>query len=160
MGRPEGPGCYCYVNNLLRDLIGRITSSYDYVVIDNAAGMEHISRRTMGSISKLVLVSDYSAAGVRSAKRIRDLACRMKVKIGSSWMIVNRVDGPLGPLADEIAATGLQVAGEIPYSDKLVKWNLSNASVFKFEDAPIMNRIASIVDKIEESKDAGRAADR
>ena len=64
MGRPEGPGCYCYVNNLLRDIIGDITKSYDFIVIDNAAGMEHISRRTTMEITKLVLVSYYSSIGV------------------------------------------------------------------------------------------------
>ena len=70
MGRPEGPGCYCYVNNLLRDCIAEMTRSYDIVVIDNAAGMEHVSRRTMRDMDRLVLVSDYSIPGIRSARRI------------------------------------------------------------------------------------------
>ncbi|HPM43390.1 MAG TPA: carbon monoxide dehydrogenase, partial [Candidatus Omnitrophota bacterium] len=81
MGRPEGPGCYCYVNNLLRDIIGDITKSYDFIVIDNAAGMEHISRRTTMEITKLVLVSDYSSVGVKSARRIYDLAGEIGVKM-------------------------------------------------------------------------------
>ncbi len=84
MGAPEGPGCYCYVNNLLREIMDRITNSYDFVVIDNAAGMEHISRRTTGVIAKLVLVSDYSIAGVRAAKRIYSLAKELKINTPSS----------------------------------------------------------------------------
>lgn len=148
MGRPEGPGCYCYVNNLLRDLIGRITSAYDFIVIDNAAGMEHISRRTMGAINNLVLVSDYSVAGVRSTRRIFDLANEMKIKVGGAHLIINRVSGPLDALRDEIAKTGLAVAGEVPYSDELVQWNISGASVFEFNDAGIRERIAGIVAKV------------
>lgn len=150
MGRPEGPGCYCYVNNLLRDLIGRITKSYDYVIIDNAAGMEHISRRTMGTMNKLVLVSDYSANGVRSARRIYDLAVEMKIKLGGAWLVVNRVAGPMAEINGEIAAAGLEVAGEVPYSEGLVKWNLSDRPIFGFDDAEIKKKIAAIFEKISE----------
>ena len=148
MGRPEGPGCYCYVNNLLRDLIGRITRGYDYIVIDNAAGMEHISRRTMGSINKLVLVSDYSVSGVRSTRRIYDLAIEMKIKVGLSCIIVNRVSGPLALLQPEIERTGLDVAGVIPYSDELVQWNISGRSIFEFDNAIVKDRVAGIVKNV------------
>jgi len=150
MGRPEGPGCYCYVNNLLRDIIDRITKSYDLVVIDNAAGMEHISRRTAGSISKLVLVSDYSIAGVRSTKRIYDLAREMKIKIGGAWLIINRVSGPLAALKGEIMDTGLEVAGEVPYSEELIAWNVSNKPVFEFRSKTIKQEIEDIVKKLME----------
>ncbi len=160
MGRPEGPGCYCYVNNLLRDLIGRITKGYDYVVIDNAAGMEHISRRTMGTINALVLVSDYSANGIRSTKRIYDLAKEMKIKIGSAYLIVNRVDGPLTPLQDEIEKTHLLVAGEVPYSEELVKWNLSDKPVFEFNAPGVKNRITEIFQRLSENENADRTCKR
>jgi CO dehydrogenase maturation factor len=160
MGRPEGPGCYCYVNNLLRDLIGRITKGYDYVVIDNAAGMEHISRRTMGTINALVLVSDYSANGIRSTKRIYDLAKEMKIKIGSAYLIVNRVDGPLTPLQDEIEKTHLLVAGEVPYSEELVEWNLSDKPVFEFNAPGVKNRITEIFQRLSENENADRACKR
>ncbi len=148
MGRPEGPGCYCYVNNLLRDIIGRITRSYDLVVMDNAAGMEHISRRTAGSISKLVLVSDYSIAGIRSTKRIYDLAKEMKIKIGGAWLIINRVSGPLAALKSEILGTGLEVAGEVPYSEELVAWNVSNKPVFEFRSTAIKQDVEDIIDNL------------
>ena len=160
MGRPEGPGCYCYVNNLLRDLIGRITKGYDYVVIDNAAGMEHISRRTMGTINALVLVSDYSANGIRSTKRIYDLAKEMKIKIGSAYLIVNRVDGPLTPLQGEIEKTHLLVAGEVPYSEELVKWNLSDKPVFEFNAPGMKNQITKIFQRLSENENADRTCKR
>ena len=148
MGRPEGPGCYCYVNNLLRDLIARITKAYDFVIIDNAAGMEHISRRTTASIDKLVLVSDYSVSGVRSTKRIDDLARELGIKVGGSYLIINRVEGPLAKLDEEIRKTGLPVAGEVPYSEKLVNWNVSNKPVFGLDDADIRRTIGTIFDNL------------
>ena len=151
MGRPEGPGCYCYVNNLLRDIIDRITKSYDFVVMDNAAGMEHISRRTAGHISKLVLVSDYSIAGVRSTKRIYDLAKELKIKIGGAYLIINRVSGPLSALKGEILETDLDVAGELPYSEELVQWNISNRPVFEFKSKAIKQDIEDVVTKLTEN---------
>ena len=148
MGRPEGQGCYCYVNNLLRDLIGRITKNYDFVVIDNAAGMEHISRRTEGAMNKLILVSDYSIPGVRSAKRIYELAKELKIKIGGAYLIVNRVSGPLAKLESEISKTGLELIGEVPYSEDLVSWNISNRPIFEFKDAAIISKTDKIFGKL------------
>ncbi len=150
MGAPEGPGCYCYVNNLLREIIGRITRPYDYTVIDNAAGMEHISRRTSGEISKLLVVSDYSISGVRAAKRIYQLARRLKIRIGGAYLILNRVSGPLSLLKDEISATEMNVAGELPYSAALVEWNISDKPIFALCDKALDAGIADIFDKFTE----------
>jgi CO dehydrogenase maturation factor len=149
MGRPEGPGCYCYVNNLLRSIIGKITNNYDFVIIDNAAGMEHISRRTTGEMSKLLVVSDYSIQGVRSARRIYSLARELGIKISAAYLVINKVSGPLAPLADEIEKTGLEVAGSVPYDEEMVEWNISERSVFEFSDETIKNEIAEIFDNIK-----------
>ena len=148
MGRPEGPGCYCYVNNLLRDLIDRITKSYDFVVIDNAAGMEHISRRTAGHVGKLVLVSDYSVAGVRSAKRIYELAKELKIKIDGAYLIVNRVAGKLDALEEEIAATGLSLAGAVPYDEDIVRWSLADRPIVSCDSGAVREQMAAIVNKL------------
>ncbi len=151
MGAPEGPGCYCYVNNLLRDIIGRITKSYDYVVIDNAAGMEHISRRTTGVITKLVLVSDYSVPGLRGAKKIYDLTKALKIKVGSAWLIINKVSGPLDRLEEEIRKACMNIAGAVPYSQALVDWNISDKSIFEFSDDAVISGITSICKKLTEN---------
>lgn len=148
MGRPEGPGCYCYVNNLLRGIIGKITNGYDFVIIDNAAGMEHISRRTMGEMNKLVVVSDYSIPGVRSARRIYELAKELNMKISGAYLVINKVSGPLKPLADEVEKTGLSVAGSIPYDEEMVSWNISNKPIFDFHDETIRGEIEEIFDNI------------
>ena len=148
MGRPEGPGCYCYVNNLLRNIIGKITANYDFVIIDNAAGMEHISRRTTRQMSKLVLVSDYSIAGVRSAKKIYDLAKELEIKISGAYLIVNKVSGPVAALAGEIKNTGLKNIGEVPHSEELIKWNISNKPIFEFKNKAICAKIEEIFKKL------------
>jgi CO dehydrogenase maturation factor len=149
MGRPEGPGCYCYVNNLLRDITARITKNYDFVVIDNAAGMEHISRRTVRSIDKLLLVSDHSIFGIRSAKRIYDLAKELDIKIKDSFLIVNKLSGPIDSVSDEAKLTGLRFAGTIPYDVKMQKLSLEAGTVFQFEDSTIKHSIESIMRNIQ-----------
>jgi CO dehydrogenase maturation factor len=145
MGRPEGPGCYCYVNNLLRDMIGRITRSYDFVVVDNAAGMEHISRRTMREIDRLILVSDYSVFGIRSAKRIYDLAKELAIKIKEAFLVVNKATGPVEALKAELDSAGLKVAGAIPYDETLAELALSGRPIFEFGDDKMKRSVEAIM---------------
>lgn len=152
MGRPEGPGCYCYVNNLLRDLMARVIKNYDFVVIDNAAGMEHISRRTMRAIDKLLLISDYSVIGVRSAKRILELVKELGIKVGAASLVINKVGGFLEPLQDEIRATGVRFAGAIPYDASVEDWSISNEPIFAFESVTIRDRIREIFSNLMEQK--------
>ena len=150
MGRPEGPGCYCYVNNLLRDLMARVIKNYDFVVIDNAAGMEHISRRTMRAVDRLLLVSDYSIVGIRSAKRIYELARDLGIKTGSNAVVINKVTGYLEPLQNEIRAVGAKFIGTIPFDKSVDEWSISNKPIFEFESITIKDRIREIYEKLME----------
>ena len=97
MGRPEGPGCYCAANNMLRASIDRLGKNYDYVVIDCEAGMEHISRQTTRDIDILLIVSDPTVRGIIAAGRMKPLIKEMRTHVGQIWLIVNRVDGELPP---------------------------------------------------------------
>jgi CO dehydrogenase maturation factor len=90
MGRPEGPGCYCYINNMLRLFIDEMSGAYDHVVIDNEAGMEHLSRRTTRRMDVLLLVSDSTPTGVRTARRLKELAEEMRLEVGRVELLVNR----------------------------------------------------------------------
>ena len=96
MGRPEGRGCYCYINNILRTFIDEAMDSYEYAVIDNEAGMEHLSRRTTKRMDVLLVVSDNTKLGVETAKRILALAKEMEIEVGRSVLVVNRVQGTVG----------------------------------------------------------------
>ena len=158
MGRPEGPGCYCYVNTLLRNIIGNMTKHYDFVVIDNAAGMEHISRRTMREMTALILVADYSVMGVRAAKKIYDLAIQMGIKLGSAYLVTNMAKGPISRLAPEIKKTGLEVAGEMPYSERIVEWNINERPFTDFSDKAIDAAVERMLDLITRESHAGRTS--
>jgi CO dehydrogenase maturation factor len=92
MGRQEGPGCYCYVNNLLRTVVDSISTKYNHIVIDNEAGMEHLSRRTTRSTDVLFVVVDMSKAALEAAKRISVLADEMKLEIGRKGLVFNLSD--------------------------------------------------------------------
>ncbi len=150
MGRPEGPGCYCYVNTVLRNVLAKVTGHYDFLVIDNAAGMEHISRRTERVMDRLVLVSDYSVIGIRSSRQIYGLARQMGIKIGKPYLIVNKVSGPLDALAKEIDASGIPLAGTIGYDEELLRQSLESKPVRGLQSARVRDSVTSIMEKILE----------
>ena len=91
MGRPEGPGCYCAVNNLLRQYLSRISKQYEYVVMDNEAGMEHLSRRTTNDLDVLLITSDPTLVSIKSAVRIHEIALQIKLKIKEIYLVMNRI---------------------------------------------------------------------
>ena len=103
MGRPEGPGCYCYANNVLKQAIQTIADNYPYVVIDNEAGLENLSRRIVTKVDLMIMVADPSKRGLETLRRLYDLAGEMDVQYGQLAMVVNRLrrdDLPAG--LDEI----------------------------------------------------------
>ena len=116
MGRPEGPGCYCAANNILRESVDRISDAYEYVVIDNEAGLEHLSRRTTRDVDILLIVSDPSLRGIVAAGRVAELLNELKTTVGTAVLIVNRVNGDElpAPLMDAIKEHNLELAGLIP----------------------------------------------
>jgi CO dehydrogenase maturation factor len=120
MGRPEGPGCYCAANNMLRQCVDRLSNSYDFVMIDNEAGLEHLSRRTTQSVDLLLVVSDLSLRGLSAAARVVELTRELKTKVGRTYLVLNRANGEL-PSAVVAAAekVGVPLAGVLP-DDKLV----------------------------------------
>jgi CO dehydrogenase maturation factor len=115
MGQPEGPGCYCAANHLVARFMDVLGKNYPYIVMDNEAGMEHMSRLTTHAVDLLVLVSDPSWRGIQAARRLKDLAQSLKIVVGRPVLIVNRVANGLSSRAqEEIAAQGLELAGLIP----------------------------------------------
>ncbi len=109
MGRPEGLGCYCFANSLLTEAMESLEKRYRWVIVDSEAGMEHISRRTVGYPDVLIVVSDPSARGVRTAERIRDLAISIGIPEHRIVLIFNRVKAE-GARAE----SSLPVLGIIP----------------------------------------------
>ncbi len=120
MGQPEGPGCYCAANHLVARYMEVLGKNYPYILMDNEAGMEHMSRLTTKDVNLLVLVSDPSWRGIQAARRLKDLARDLKIVVGQAVLIVNRVTNGLSPrVLEEIDSQGLALAGTIP-ADPLV----------------------------------------
>jgi CO dehydrogenase maturation factor len=147
MGRPEGPGCYCAANNMLRRYIEILAKNYPYIVIDNEAGMEHLSRRTTAKIDLLLLVSEPSPTGVMTAARIRDLAKEMKVSVGKAGLIINRVNGQVPvSLLEEAKSHGLDVFGTLPVDDSVVDAAINHMPASKLDaSSPAVRELESIL---------------
>lgn len=135
MGRPEGPGCYCYANNLLRDILKTLSDNYKCVVIDNEAGMEHLSRRTTQRIDDLLLVSDPSARSIQAAARISKLLTELDTRVGKKRLILNRVKENIPDiLAKSIEEHGLSLFSSIPEDDTLLRMDQSGKPIWKISE--------------------------
>ena len=114
MGCSEGPGCYCYANSLLRDILTTLACNYELMVIDNGAGMEHLSRRTTQNIDYLIMVSDPIVRGIKAAGKISRLVKDLETRVNEKYLIVNRVRDTIHPSVMEcIREEGLQLIGTI-----------------------------------------------
>lgn len=143
MGKPEGPGCYCYVNNVLRNLMAKLINDYDYVIIDNEAGLEHLSRRTTRSSDIFLVISDPTPVGLRSAKRINELARELDIKIKKKLLLINRVKEEFDKQL--VKDTGLECIGSIPFDEKIEKISLNGNSLIKLNnDAISINALRNI----------------
>ena len=153
MGRPEGPGCYCAVNHILRDIIDRRGRNYDYVVIDNEAGMEHLSRRTTRDVDTLYIVTDPTVRGVVAAGRIADLRNELDINIKEVFLVVNRVQGELAPaLQATIDSLGIPLAGVIPADAQVTALDAEGRPLVELEeDSAIYRSVRAIA-----AEDAGR----
>lgn len=147
MGRPEGPGCYCYVNNVLRNAMDKLIKDYQYVVIDNEAGLEHLSRRTTRSADSLVIISDASVMGLKAAKRISDLAKELKIKTKNDFVIINCYDKDIEK--EKIKDLKLDYLGFIPVDSGIQKISLTVSSLMDLkEDAVSITALCRLGEKI------------
>ncbi|MFN3535478.1 MAG: AAA family ATPase [Desulfatiglandales bacterium] len=130
MGRPEGPGCYCAANTLLSQYLGKLIGNYPYIVIDNEAGMEHMSRLTTNNVDVLLVVSDPSRRGLEAAKRIWELAKELKLDVGRGFLLVNRVKDGEG-LGDVSNLTRLELLGVLHEDNTIQEYDLKGMPTSK-----------------------------
>jgi CO dehydrogenase maturation factor len=122
MGRPEGQGCYCAANNMLRTIMDKLGRDYSYVVIDNEAGLEHLSRRTTRDVDVLLVVTDPTMRGVTAAARVLELADELKTSVGQAYLIINRVEGDLpDTLRAAVEKLKVEFVATIPRDTKLAE---------------------------------------
>lgn len=135
MGGPQGPGCYCYPNDLLRKYLENLGSNYDLIAIDTEAGLEHISRRTIPCVDTMFVISDSSARGIRSAGRVNELIKGLHSAVGEVYLVVTKTsDHSLDTLSEEIEKTGLKLIGEIPLDSLVTELDLAGQPLYNLPD--------------------------
>jgi len=150
MGRSEGPGCYCAVNHNLREVVDAISKNYAYVVIDNEAGMEHLSRRTTRDVQHMLVVSDPTQRGIVAAERIASLRSELDIRVENAYLIINRLVGPVPePLLERIDQLGIPLLGVIPSDTELSELEYDGRPLIELSDeSPVYMAVAQMMDQI------------
>ncbi len=147
MGRPEGEGCYCFANSLLRGVLKRLMRHYEYIVIDTEAGLEHFSRKTIDSADYIVIVTDMSRKGLATAKRIKELAEELKLNFRKIFLIANRItsreaEETIRRFADE---EGIELLAVLPYDENVAEVDLRGDPVTKINHkSDVYNRMKEV----------------
>ncbi|MCB9453021.1 MAG: AAA family ATPase [Anaerolineaceae bacterium] len=151
MGRSEGPGCYCAVNHNLRDVIDGISKNYRYVIIDNEAGLEHLSRRTTRDVDFLLVVSDPTQRGLVAAQRVASFRHDLDIHIENAYLILNglkeeKVPPPLQAAIDKL---DIPLLGVVPYSSQVMDFEFSGRPLVELDaDSSLYQGIAAMMEQI------------
>jgi CO dehydrogenase maturation factor len=149
MGRPEGPSCYCAVNNLLRRILDEMGSKYRFVVIDNEAGMEHLSRRTTNHVDLLCIVSEPTAVGSLTARRIHELARQLPIVVKEIGVLWNKTNG------DCPSVEGLEVLAHVPEDPVVWEASRGGAPVFTLADSsPAFRTVQTMIERFRNAQRA------
>ena len=136
MGRQEGQGCYCMVNNILNKFTEKLSAHYKYMVVDNEAGMEHLSRRTSGKVDMLFMVTDYSLRGLRALRRIHDMLEGLNLDVKNLGIVVTRAPDKLSEaFLDEVKEIGVPIVGTIPDDPALLEFDMERKSLLDLPDS-------------------------
>ena len=146
MGRGEGPACYCYPNLLLRKFMDSLAGNYAYMVMDNEAGMEHLSRRTTQNIDELLLVSNHSVKGIRTIARLRDLVAELKLVVKRQSVIINFVSDKIDPLvSEEMAKLGIEPTAVIPLDEAIGEYDLKLKPLLDLPDSKAVTAVDNLM---------------
>ncbi len=150
MGRSEGPGCYCAVNHNLREVVDAISKNYAYVVIDNEAGMEHLSRRTTRDVQHLIIVTDPSIRGLVAAERIAGFRNDLEINIEKAYLVLNRMNGSVPSLLQErIEAMDIPLLGVIPANSELTELEFGGKPLVEVSDqSPVYRSVVEMMAKV------------
>ena len=155
MGQPDGPGCYCAANQYLAMTMDKLAENYKWIIVDNEAGMEHLSRMNLRTIDHLFIISDPSARGILTARRIADITGPLQLDVKARHLIVNRAPDPVPPALQEkideavAQADDMPLAGILSSSDELINQELSGTSYLELpEDTPVVRQAYAIFDNI------------
>ncbi len=152
MGRTQGKGCYCFVNGLLQAQLARLQNAYPYMVVDNEAGMEHISRGVLPSMQTAILVSDCSRRGIQAVGRIARLIEECNMHPRQVGLIVNRAPGGVlnSGIKEEIELQGLNLLGVVPQDELVYEYDCEGRPTVQLpEDSPVRMALKDIVAKLD-----------
>lgn len=150
MGTPEGAGCYCAANSLLAGFLEKLVNNYNFVVMDNEAGMEHISRLTTNNVDILLIVTDTSRRGLQAGLRIDKLSKELNIGVGKSYLVINQAKSDMPQeVMDIIAKDGIELAGILPEDDDIYQYDLNGQPTIAIpEDNPTVKAAFAIFDRI------------
>ncbi len=150
MGRPEGPGCYCAVNHNLREVIDAIGKSYRWVVMDNEAGLEHLSRRTTRDVDYLIVVSDPTQRGLVAARRVGEFRHELDIAIDNCYLVLNRAPDPMPPaLQAAIAELDFPLLGTVPPDPLVAEFDFEGRPLIEVpDDAPVYRSVAAMMQRL------------
>ena len=152
MGRTQGKGCYCYVNGVLKTQIDKYVGNYRYMVVDNEAGLEHISRGLLPHVDTMLLISDCSRRGIQAVGRIAEMIREMNLNPGEMKLIVNRApNGELNPgVMDEIKKFGLELAGVLPQDETVYEYDCEGKPSSKVpDDTPVKQALKAVMQELK-----------
>jgi CO dehydrogenase maturation factor len=154
MGRGEGPDCYCYPNVILRKFADSLSGNYPYMVMDNEAGMEHLSRRTTQDVDELLIVSDPTVKGVRTVARIIELVDELKLIVKRQSIIINRLADGLDPMVTaEMKKLGIEATATIPQDETLVNYDIQMKPLLDLpDDSRAVQAINDLMNKLLDGK--------
>jgi len=150
MGQAEGQGCYCYPNTILRKFIDRLSDGYAYMVMDNEAGMEHLSRGTTQDIDELLIISNHSIKGVRTLARIKDLVAGLKLNVKHETIVVTMAPPQIDPsILEEMKSLALPLDAVVPLDENIVEYDLKRKSLVQLADtSPAVVAVDSLMGRI------------
>ena len=159
MGRGEGAECYCYPNLMLRKFMDTLAENYTYIVMDNEAGMEHLSRRTTENIDELLLISDHSVKGVRTVARISDLVSELKLAVKRKSVIINLAPAKLDSfVSKELARLGIEPTATIPIDKEIYEYDLEQKSLLDLPDtSKAVQAVSDLMSRLLKTKEVSAA---
>jgi len=150
MGRGEGPECYCYPNVVMRKFIDTLSDNYACIVMDNEAGMEHLSRRTTQNVDELLMVSNHTVKGVRAVARIKDLVAELGLVVKRQWTLINAAPPGLDPLVrEELARLGIDSVEIIPFDEELFDYDIKGRPLLELPDtAKVVMAVSDLMSRL------------
>ena len=153
MGRPEGKGCYCSANSMLKESLSMLSKDYPFTIIDCAAGMEHLSRLTINDIDAMLIVANQSPREIKAGLRIKELVDELNIKVRNMYFVINRAKELGQALVKEIEDKGIKIIGYVPEDKVVEEFDKNNKSMLQIGNSQAENAVKQILSKIGASDD-------